>query len=276
MSTLSTIIPSWRLRPLPAAAAALLLVLAACSAPAAEDAEPDPSAETMSALPACRSEDGVVLALSPRTVRHPAGEVGASVAGGVMERIALPPADSYVFDYTVTFRPEFDWDSRRRGGKLPGLAGGSGTGGCRAIAPDGWSARQTWQSDGRASLYLYHQDRKSGCGDRVPYVGPDGRPFRFVEGRTYRLTERVRVNTPGAADGTVEVWVDGVRVVDRQGLRLRGDVPTDVGRVSELKYHSYFGGKQPAAPDFDSYIDYGPVRVLDRLPDFAAPVPPCG
>ena len=253
-------------------------VVAAAAGADEVDVEPPDADPAWRPEPPCGASalaKGVVAAVGSRTVLHPAGQVGRSSLGGLIERIELPPADEYYLDYTLTFRPEFDWDKRRRGGKLPGLAGGTGTGGCRPIAPDGWSARQTWHQDGTASLYLYHQDRKASCGDRIDYRAADGGKFHFVRGREYRITERVRVNTPDAHDGEVQVWVDGAEAVDEKGLRLRGDVDPSNAKVSEIKYHSYFGGGPRSAPSHDSYIDYGPMQVLTQAPDFAAPIQAC-
>jgi hypothetical protein len=83
-------------------------------------------------------------------VRHAAGQIGASGNNAYIASINFAPGDQYYLDYTFTFRPGFDWEAngRPRGGKLPGLAGGSGTGGCRAKAAHGWSARQTWGRPG--------------------------------------------------------------------------------------------------------------------------------
>ena len=40
------------------------------------------------------------------------------------------------------------------------------------------------------------------------------------------------------------------------------------GRVSQLKYHSYFGGSTKGfAPARDSYIEYGPIYVLRCAPN---------
>jgi hypothetical protein len=215
---------------------------------------------------------GSAAQFPPRTVRNAAGITGEGDGGGLIENVRIPAAPEYYLDYTVTFRPGFDWIpyGRPRGGKLPGLAGGEGTGGCRPIEPDGWSARQTWGANGAMTLYLYHQDRNGACGDKFAYTDEKGNQVRLVTGKRYRLTERVKVNTPDKYDGLIQIWLDGKLVLSKGGLRLRGKVGPKDAMVSQLKYHSYFGGKSwDFAPSRDSYVDYGPLYVMACMPDFA-------
>ena len=244
-------------RLIPAACAALLLCLVSTASAIAQE---------------------IVAQFAPRVVRHAAGQIGASGNNAYMASINFAPGEEYYLDYTFTFRPGFDWEAngRPRGGKLPGLAGGSGTGGCRAKAADGWSARQTWGASGTVTLYLYDQNRDGRCGTKIAYVD-GGKPFRFVTGRKYRLTQRVKVNAPGAANGEIQIWVDGRQVLLKRDLRLRGNVAASQGRVSQLKYHSYFGGdNQGFAPARDSYIDYGPMYVLKCMPNLNNAPGRCG
>lgn len=212
-----------------------------------------------------------VETVGQRTVRHLAGKVGGP--GGYQAVVNVPPRDEYYLDYTILFRPGFDWiaNGRPRGGKFPGLAGGTATGGCRPIDKAGWSARQTWGEGGTASLYLYHQARSNRCGDKYYYKLPNGGAFRFVTGKRYRVTQRVKVNAPNALNGEVQVWIDGTSVLNQKNLRLRGSVSASQGRVSMIKYHSYFGGDTKAfAPARDSYTEYGTMYVMSCVPNFSA------
>ena len=210
----------------------------------------------------------VVKVFPPRTVVHKAGKIG--IAGGYGAIFQIPPRDEYYLDYTLVFRPGFDWieNGRPRGGKLPGLAGGTGTGGCRQIDPRGWSARQTWDANGYANSYVYQQVRNNRCGDNFAYRTDGGQWFKFTTGRRYRITQRIKVNSPNAFNGEEEIWVDGIRVVNQRNLRLRGNVPVSEARVSQVKYHSYFGGDNLGfAPARDSIIDYGTMYVMTCAPN---------
>ncbi len=218
---------------------------------------------------------GIVRKYDPVRVKHPKGHTGENGGGGLIENIQLPPADQYYLDYTVMFENEFDWYGNPRGGKLPGLAGGTGTGGCRNIDPRGWSARQVWHGAGEGRLYLYHQNRGTGCGDPTTWKNPDGSTFKFEKNKFYRITQRVKVNTPNQPNGEDQVWVNGVQVAYRNNLTFRGAVAPSEARVSMLKYHSYFGGKSPYAPDYDSYLQYGTLFVMSCTPDFTKPTGTC-
>jgi hypothetical protein len=207
--------------------------------------------------------------LGERTVRHLAGKIKAD--GGLITMYKFAPREEYYLDYTILFRSGFDWipEGRPRGGKFPGLAGGTGTGGCKAVDKAGWSARQTWGENGEASLYLYHQNRRNRCGDKF-YYRMNGQPFRFVTGQQYRVTQWVKVNTPNALNGEAEVWIDGKQVLLMKNLRLRGSVSAATARVDQVKYHSYFGGDNLRfAPKRDSYTEYGKMYVTTCKPNFA-------
>lgn len=47
-------------------------------------------------------------------------------------------------------------------------------------------------------------------------------PVRFERGRWYAVEYRVALNSPGAKDGSVKVWVDGKLLGSKEGLNLRG------------------------------------------------------
>jgi hypothetical protein len=118
-------------------------------------------------------------------------------------------------------------------------------------------------------VYQYTQDREHTCGNTTPYVSPDGKQFYFTVGSVYRLTQYIKVNTPNIEDGQERIWINGVKVYDRNDIRWRGAVSASVARVSQIMYHSYFGGKgEEFAPANDSYIDYGAMFVMSCVPDF--------
>ena len=120
------------------------------------------------------------------------------------------------------------------------------------------------------TLYLYHQDRNNTCGDKFAYIDDKGNPIRFVTGGKYRLTQRVKINTPDKYDGIIQIWVDGRLVLNKTGIRLRGKVSLSQAMISQLKYHSYFGGdSREFAPSHDSFIDYGSLYVMTCVPDFS-------
>lgn len=212
---------------------------------------------------------GVVRHFAPRTITLPPNKTGESGGGGLIDNIAIPPADEYYLDYTITFGP-FDWETRKQSGKIPGLAGGVGTGGCRAESPDGWSARQTFAEFGKMTVYLYFQDRDNGCGVKFTWKNPDGSQFAFEKNHTYRVTQYVKVNTPNQPDGIDRIWIDGTQVFDKTDIVWRGVVAPSVARVSQLKYHVYFGGKSfDDTPSYESRVTIGDLYIMSCKPNFS-------
>ncbi len=169
----------------------------------------------------------------------------AAYVGGPMgsERIvhSIPLGEAgtdYTLSYDVRFDPGFPFVE---GGKLHGLGPERPVAGGNPIRPDGWSARVMWRAEGRAELYSYHQDQRDQYGDH----GTVGAPAAFMPGRWQAVSLHVRLNDPAtAANGLVELFVDG-RLVERQeAIRLRG---SDVGRarISGFLFSTFHGGNAP-------------------------------
>ncbi|WP_028774034.1 polysaccharide lyase [Shewanella waksmanii] len=139
---------------------------------------------------------------------------------------------SATLNYDVRFHSKFEFV---RTGKLHGLGGGSATTGCNAKTSRGWSARVIWDVNGVASIYVYHQNRVSSCGDR--WTAQD---FRFEAGKTYRVSLYVSLNSaPNVADGIIELYVDGVKIASANGVRLSGR--SDV-KIDKFLFHTFHGG----------------------------------
>ncbi len=196
---------------------------------------------------------------SRRSVELPGGKVLI----GEMRHLDIPARDSYWLDYTVTFEPDFFYTKT---GKLPGLAGGNATTGCDRKDPAGWSARLGWTLDGKGKLYVYDQDRSNQCGTNQ-YFADDK---RYEAGETHRLTQWIKLNTPGEDDGVIQVWLDGELAVTASDLELRGEVDDSRALIDTLAYSVFSGGKDPDifAPPSDQSIEFGPISIATCRPDF--------
>ena len=175
---------------------------------------------------------------------------------------SIKPADEYYLDFWLKYRP--GW-IEGEGGKIAGLAGGNTTTGCDKIVPDGWSVRYMWDS---MRAYLYHQDRQSACGD-----GDSFSPQALSVDVWHRLTKRVKVNTPNAKNGEVEIWVDGKQAYLRTNLRLRGNVSSSTARVDRVIIQPFRGGPNGDlawAVSRDTTIDFSKFYILDCKPNFSA------
>eukprot|EP00484_Ammonia_sp_Unknown_P026354 CAMPEP_0197025130 /NCGR_PEP_ID=MMETSP1384-20130603/5553_1 /TAXON_ID=29189 /ORGANISM="Ammonia sp." /LENGTH=304 /DNA_ID=CAMNT_0042453621 /DNA_START=80 /DNA_END=994 /DNA_ORIENTATION=+ len=124
-----------------------------------------------------------------------------------------------------------------RGGKMHGVAGGTATTGCKPIDADGWSVRMMWGSAGDPRLYIYHQDRKSSCGD--PYFQSQSQ-FTFALGTWYRVEIYVKLNSnANSFDGEAALYIDGDLLVEVQNLRLSGNNDND---IDWFDFSTFYGG----------------------------------
>jgi hypothetical protein len=189
-------------------------------------------------------------------VSYPAGSASPAVArggapsGGAQRyfRLAGGPVDTLRLAYHVRFPAGFDFV---KGGKLPGLYGGTVTGGKRIPdGTDGFSTRYMWRRQGAGEVYAY-------LPGSVGYGTSLGRgSWFFVPGRWTHLEQEIRLNTPGSPDGCITVLVDGRQVYHHAGLTFR--TTADL-KIDGVFFSTFFGGG-----------DTGWVTPTDQYADFAA------
>lgn len=63
--------------------------------------------------------------------------------------------------------------------------------------------------------------------------------FTFVTGGWTTISQRVRLNDPGQANGELEVYHNGVSVINVSGLILRDSA---AGRIRGMQMQTFFGG----------------------------------
>jgi hypothetical protein len=206
-------------------------------------------------------------------VHYPAGSASRradGAEGGMQVYLRLPdePVDVLDMQYQVRFPADFDFV---KGGKLPGLYGGTVTGGQEI--PDGtngFSTRYMWRAGGEGEVYAYlptSQEHGTSLGRGC---------WSFPAGRWTTIQQRVRLNTPGETDGEVTVWQDGRQVLSQGGLEFR---TTDALRIDGLFFSTFFGGGDTSwATPVDQYADFAAFTLAnehvpaDQLPaDGAAP-----
>jgi len=109
-------------------------------------------------------------------------------------------------------------------GKMPGFGGGRGYDGGRGDQArdqgDGWSLRMQFDSSDdsiRKTLYLYHADMSGRYGGPPPGTAP----FFVRRGVWHQYRLRVTMQSdPRAADGRIQVWLDGAPVIDARDIRF--------------------------------------------------------
>lgn len=199
-------------------------------------------------------------------VRYPAdsaSQLAASTAdtphGGAQYYLSCTngPSDEAYLRYFVRFEKGFDFV---KGGKLPGLYGGRVTSG-RKI-PDGtngFSTRYMWRTNGAAEVYAYlptsvAHGTSLGRGD---WVWPTD---VWTE-----VQQHVRLNTPGHADGVVQVWLNGVQVLNQTDLTFRSSADL---QIDGLFFSTFFGGGDATwATPRDQYTDFADFTVSSHMLD---------
>jgi len=197
------------------------------------------------------------------------------------ENIDLTTAKEATFGYSVMFPEGFEWV---KGGKLPGFYGGdddevsiSCSGGRRDIRC--FSARLMWRPEGAGELYTYlppydvpgFEVNKKQCdvpnSDCNPTYGTslNRGSFHFKAGEWTTVSQRVKLNTAGKADGELELFVEGKSTVSVSGLIIRD---SDKGRIRGIQMQSFFGGHDAdwATPkDQDIYFADLSVAITETL-----------
>lgn len=183
-------------------------------------------------------------------------------------------ADEMWVSYRIYFEPGFEWV---KGGKLPGLFGGSLPSG-GSTSRDGFSARMMWRSSSRLAFYAYHYvedrpgyepSRTTVYGEDFPFTDasdPEGL-YRAPVGRWITVRQHIKLNSgPYNYDGVLEGWIDGVKRVSRHpnegdGLRWFGP-DSDAFDIEGLYYSSFYGGGDPSwSPSSTTYIRFDDFRV---------------
>jgi hypothetical protein len=192
-------------------------------------------------------------------IRYPKGSVGPGEGGGQF-LVSLHPAEEYWLTYDLQFNHDFDF---KLGGKLPGLTSGGAayTGGHRPVNGDGWSARYMWGRGGKAIVYFYSVDMPGKWGESLRLDS-----VVFKPGQWHRLTQHIKVNTPGERDGILEVWFDGKKVLARDTLRFRIG---EKGVVDSFYFSTFHGGNTADwAPQVDCFALFDNFVIDQTIPDY--------
>lgn len=154
--------------------------------------------------------------------------------------------------YAVRFAPNFPF---MKGGKLPGLGGGTGnTGGDKPNGTDGFSARLMWRTNGAGEAYTYLPNNQ-------PWGTSLGRrSWFFTKDNWQKVEQKIVLNTPGQNDGYIAILVNDKVVHVEENLRFR-DV--DTLKIDQLIFETFFGGNDPSwAPTADTYLDIRDMAVV--------------
>jgi hypothetical protein len=161
--------------------------------------------------------------------------------GGIGARATLISKQSYTLEYQVKFDSGFQWV---KGGKLPGLAGGTApTGGNPPTDGKGFSARFMWRQNGLLVAYLYYIDQNGQYGEDV------STGFYLPINEWVNIKQYIQMNTGSNTNGKLQVWVNGVEKINKT-IRWM----TSGHQVNKLYFDTFFGGNDASwAPSVDCY-----------------------
>jgi hypothetical protein len=178
----------------------------------------------------------------------PGGGARVFIAASALTAAAdTPPArDELHLRYHVRLSETFDFAG---GGVLPGVC----LGGCAGVIRPRWNAFGELLFDPIAGRRPAEGRWQGGL---------------LARGTWHSIELRVKLNTPGAADGAVEGWLDGVRAVSLAGLRLRD---TESTGLSGVWFHTMYRGPAGRAPARDGDATFDNLAVGTG---YLGPAPP--
>lgn len=198
----------------------------------------------------------------------------ASQSGGQFYKdVSL--GDSAALDYEVYFPKGFQW---RKGGKLPGLYGGNKQCSGSKVLPNGkncFSTRLMWRENGVGEVYMYlpfKENQDSFCKRCAYPVGKSCKSlsgaeycawsrgsFRFQAGSWNKIREVVKLNTPGKANGSFELYVNGKKVAAHSNVVFR---TTSSMKISGMLFSTFFGGDSKSyAPLSDQELNFRSIKI---------------
>jgi hypothetical protein len=185
---------------------------------------------------------------------YPAGSSSPSsgVPGGAQARlpIAAGARDDATLTYQIRFPVGFTWV---KGGKLPGLCGGQCWTGSNN-GPGGFATRFMWRTGGAGEVLLSDAtttDYGSDLGLGLWHFQADG--------RWHVISQHLHLNTPGSANGYIDVTYDGALVAHLTGITFRTDTTT---HTDSLMFSTFFGGHDSTwAPTTAQRIDFTAFRL---------------
>lgn len=210
--------------------------------------------QNMTAAPGRDGFSNILRVNFPAGSASPAAsrQENAPVGGGqFFATLGIAPQTALRLSYYVQFCDDFDFV---KGGKLPGLFGGSGnSGGDIPNGQDGFSTRLMWRTDGAGEVYAY-LPTSQGHGTSI------GRgKWYFQPGVWHHIEQEVVLNRPNTQSGRIRVWLDGAEVLDQGGLTFR---TTNNLKIEGIFFSTFFGGDDTSwATPRSVYADFADFSV---------------
>ena len=180
---------------------------------------------------------------SPTVTRKENAPVGGTQFYATLN---ISPQTKLRLSYYVRFSPDFNFV---KGGKLPGLYGGTATsGGNIPDGTNGFSTRYMWRRKGAGEVYAYLPTSEK-------YGTSLGRGnWDFQPGKWYKIEQEVSLNQPGKSNGVIQVWVNNQEVLTLKNLLFRTSKNL---KIEGIFFSTFFGGSDYSwATPKDVYVDF--------------------
>jgi hypothetical protein len=216
-------------------------------------------------------------------VHYPQGSANPGSApqlplGGAQFYEKLVESDGPItLTYLIRFPKDFPFDSINSSssspytlGKLPGLYGGTGNTGTHIpTGKDGWTTRFMWcdyvestkkKVRGAGEVLLFSYDSKDGTygHDYGTNLGCNQWSFA-ADGKWHKMQQTITLNTPGSANGHMEVCYDGKVVLKKTGITFR---TISSLKINGIIFQTFFGGSGAKyATPVDTHIDFAEFKL---------------
>ncbi|KAF9244906.1 polysaccharide lyase family 14 protein [Melanogaster broomeanus] len=184
-------------------------------------------------------------------VTYPAGSYSGATGGAqwysLWNATDGSTFNSMLLSYEIAFGSSFQWI---KGGKLPGLRGGSDVYGCSGgVKPNGtdcFSTRLMWRENGAGEVYAYLLTPNTFCSEvhircNTDYgVSISRGSFSFAIGQWSRVALLVQMNNPpDVANGNQVFIFNDMLAFNQSGLQFRSGADVDIGGIF---FSTFFGG----------------------------------
>ena len=179
---------------------------------------------------------------------------GAPIGGAQFLAKPFSPTNHLFFRYFVYLAENFQFV---RGGKLPGLSGGTEISGSELPnGENGFSTRFMWRENGLGEIQMY-------IPNNTKYGTDEGLgSFKLAIGNWNSLEQEIVLNTPKKNDGKIVVWLNGKEVFRDDHVVYR---TTDSLKIDSIFFSTFFGGHDSSwATPVATSIDFAGFTVSNK------------
>lgn len=186
------------------------------------------------------------------------------VNGGVQWRMNFGRSfDELYLQYKIMFERGFNFV---KGGKLPGLSGGSNPGG-GADSSKGFSARIMWRENGQIEQYVYHPGREGNWGRDLFFHNLSSKNLelmKFKPGVWHTVKTKIKIKNEFSwkNEGYIVSWLDG-KLAIFQAVKLK-EWEEKYG-IDNLNFCTFFGGNTPEwAPIKEEKVYFKEIIISEK------------